>query len=367
MHMHTPYSGSYAPGDIDFILKAVSMAPTAVAEKEAAIQSGKKHYSEMISEEARPDARYMALYEDALARGAARMAEDLNGIALTIYNSTRNGDLPSQISLCSLVRAGAPYGVLLFRALKQLGADVRHYGVSIIRDFGLDANAMELITRDRPEHGVLFVDGWTGKGAISKELHESWRDLSGLKPRLIVLADPCGRADLSGSHEDWLIPSGILGANVSGLISRSIRNNDLLKPNDFHGFIPVSHLTDIDQTQSFIETIWALMLPKLSAGQIEAREWLDPDAAVQMREASSELVQRLMSDHSITSSNRVKPGIAEATRAVLRRMPEHVYVRCEDDLDVAALLHLCKSGGVAWSADPEKTGPYRAVTIISKS
>ena len=35
-------------------------------------------------------------------------------------------------------------------------------------------------------------------------------------PRLVVLADPCGRAWLAASAEDWLIPSGILGATVSG-------------------------------------------------------------------------------------------------------------------------------------------------------
>ncbi|MER8575636.1 cysteine protease StiP domain-containing protein [Mesorhizobium sp. M1409] len=42
----------------------------------------------------------------------------------------------------------------------------------------------------------------------------------------MVLSDPCGRAWLAASAEDWLIPSGILGSTVFGLISRSILNED---------------------------------------------------------------------------------------------------------------------------------------------
>ncbi len=69
--------------------------------------------------------------------------------------------------------------------------------------------------------GIVFVDGWTGKGAITGELSRTLKDRPGYpeQPRLVVLADPCGCAWLAASDDDWLILFGIMGAPVSGLIS----------------------------------------------------------------------------------------------------------------------------------------------------
>ena len=63
---NTLLSGSYDPDDVVFLLKLVQVQTTGVAEKERRIQTGEAHYSEMISEERRPDARYMDYYERAL-------------------------------------------------------------------------------------------------------------------------------------------------------------------------------------------------------------------------------------------------------------------------------------------------------------
>jgi hypothetical protein len=49
----------------------------------------------------------------------------------------------------SLARAGTPMGALLARALRWLGrTDVRHYSISIIRDRGIDENALAFILRN---------------------------------------------------------------------------------------------------------------------------------------------------------------------------------------------------------------------------
>ncbi len=109
---------------------------------------------------------------------------------------------------------GFRFGVLLNRALKALGRDVAHFGVSIIRDKGIDGNAMRYILERRPIEGLVFVDGWTGKGAITTELEQSFKAYSDEKLRLVVLADPAGRSRLAASGEDWLIPSGILKHSV---------------------------------------------------------------------------------------------------------------------------------------------------------
>ncbi|CAN0330785.1 unnamed protein product, partial [Chrysoparadoxa australica] len=173
-----------------------------------------------------------------------RIAREVISLADHIAQRIDEGRLPAEITLCSLVRAGVPYGVMLRRELVRLGVDVTHYGISIIRDKGLDKVAMDYILERHVKSGILFVDGWTGKGAISNELRSSWRDIAGCDPILVTLADPSGYAEITGSHDELLIPSGILGANISGLISRSILNEDVRESGGFHGSIPVHHLAD---------------------------------------------------------------------------------------------------------------------------
>lgn len=203
----------------------------------------------------RPDARYLDLFEEACVPGVPRLARDVRVLSGQILDRIRSGELSSQVTLCSLVRAGVPYGVLLLRELERAGADVAHFGVSIIRDRGFDEVGMRRVLSERPADGVVFVDGWTGKGAITSELERSWRKISGLDPLLAVIADPCGRAGLCASREDWLIPSGILGENVSGLISLSILRPDLTGPDAYHGYVPLDHLAGIDLSRDFVDRV----------------------------------------------------------------------------------------------------------------
>ncbi len=70
--------------------------------------------------------------------------------------------------------------------------------------------------------------------------------------------------------------------------------------------------------------------------------------------------------YDISSLNRIKPGIAEATRAVLRRVPDHVLVRSIIDPDVSLLVYLAKEKGVEITEVGDLIGQYRAVTIIKK-
>lgn len=354
---------SYDPEDVTFLLTPIEIAPTDVAEKERLIQFGLAHYSEMISEERRPDARYMQIYENALNRHLVRIAFDIARIALRIRTEIACGDLAPQISLCSLVRAGVPYGVLLRRALAKLDIDVAHYGVSIIRDRGLDPVAMDHVCAARPDADILFVDGWTGKGAISGELTKAWQAMSGQVPRLVVLADPSGHAWLAGSHEDWLIPSGILGANVSGLISRSILKSDLLGPGDFHGAMTVDHLADMDRSRDFIERVMVTFDSVLERAIPAERS---AEHCAHLRAQAAICVGAIADRHAVENPNRIKPGIAEATRAVLRRRPRKVFLRDAGDPDLAALLHLCQQDGIETEVDAEVTGPYRAITLIEK-
>jgi hypothetical protein len=356
-------TGSYAPQDVTFLLKPVQIVPTDIASKELLIQSGEAHYSEMISEERRPDPRYMQIFESARAAGVNRIAREICALGGQIAQRVAQGTLPQQITLCSLVRAGVPYGVLLKRELTTLGIACHHFGISIIRDRGLDANAITYIMEKRDAAGIVFVDGWTGKGAIATELKKSWHDLTGRGDvDLVVLADPGGFATLSGSQDDWLIPSGILGANVSGLISRSILNRDVIGAHDFHGSIPVEHLVDIDVSCAFVDQITVLMGQYRGAmGALPAQV---NRLALQAR--AKKCVANIAAEFNVENLNRIKPGIAEATRAVLRRRPKQVFVRSLSDPDTAALIHLCKTDYIEMVEDVMLTGPYRAVTLIEK-
>lgn len=361
-------SGSYDPSDVIFLLKEVDLAPVDLASKEALIQSGQKHYSEMISEERRPDKRYMDLFEQACVSGRGRMACEIVSLAAHIKSRIAAGTLDAQITLCSLVRAGIPYGVLLQRALSALNVDSAHYGVSIIRDRGLDKNAMRAVMKQRPVEGIIFVDGWTGKGAIARELTKSWGEISGRAPEFLVLADPSGYATMSGSHDDWLIPSGILGANASGLISRSILNDDLIGPDDFHGTLRVTSLTDIDVSRKFVDDI-SKLFPALFSGLLSGLfsiTGIDPVKTAKLRLASAACINKIASVYNVDHINRIKPGISEATRAVLRRTPKMVFLRSSDDPDLSALVHLCAQDAIETKVAPDLTGPYRAITLIEK-
>ena len=243
-HMENYGSGSYLASDVTVLLDMVNkdaVADVQVSQKEALIQSGQRHYSDMLTLENAPSAMHEQLYQQALAQGSKRTATDIVNLAYTlqqIFQQTVNSECP--LVLVSLVRAGLPIGVLLQRALADKDSSYSlpsvHYGVSIIRDRGLDAVALQLLLETYPNSPIVFVDGWTGKGAIYQELArslEAFADPShtnfanifhqGIDViTLLTLADPAGVAWLAASEEDWLIPSGLLNSTVSGLISRSL-------------------------------------------------------------------------------------------------------------------------------------------------
>lgn len=352
----TPFHGSYAPEDVTFLLKPAQVTLTDVAEKEALIQSGARHYSEMLSEERLPDARYLALYEAALARNAGRLKADIAALAEAI---TARAETARSCTIISLARAGTPIGVLLRRALAAKGVDVAHYSVSIIRGRGIDRVALAHIAAARGTADAVFVDGWTGKGAITRELEASLADgTTGFAPFLAVVADPAGCASLAATTEDYLIPSGILGAIASGLVSRSVLSEALVGEGEFHACRYLAEHAPHDRTRAFIAAIEA------AAPQAGHPGW-SPQAAAASHSASTALVESLMAEFAVTNVNRIKPGIAEATRAVLRRLPEAVFVRDRGDAEVAHLLHLAAQSRVP--VEQRELGNYRAVTLIAKA
>ena len=373
MTIQANFSGSYLPPEVTLLLDIVSadsvndISPT---QKEALIQSGQRHYSDMLTLEKPPSATHEALYNQALAAGKQRMANDVTSLAFSLHQLFHACVSASQpLILVSLVRAGLPIGVLLQKALSDASASYalasQHYGVSIIRDRGLDPVALQYILQQHPHSPIVFVDGWTGKGAIYGELQRSLAQITdkqqqaqlfhqgeGVIP-LVTLADPAGVAWLSASNDDWLMPASLLNSTVSGLISRTLYR----EPSDgLHQAVYYDKLQPWDRSGDFIQTIDALRqqtsLPTPLTGK------LLPTFATQS------VIDDLATRFAINNRNRIKPTIAEATRAILRRDPEYVLVNeMADGQDTALLRHLCKEKNIQLIADAS-IAPYQAVTII---
>ncbi|WP_017445407.1 cysteine protease StiP family protein [Gayadomonas joobiniege] len=353
------FSGSYSADDVTFLINPVDIQLTDVNQKETLIQTGQAHYSDMLSFEQAPSDEHISLFNKAFNAGAPRLAVETLSLAKSIVHDQM---MAPEIVLVSLVRAGVPLGVLLKRTIQSLtNKPVFHYGVSIIRDRGLDHSAMLEIESKHQRSNIIFVDGWTGKGAISGELSRSLSERGGYPtpPKLAVLADPGGCAWLAASGDDWLIPSGILGATVSGLISRT-----LWRDHGYHGAKLWNHLSDLDVSQEFVDKIYTL-IRKLDAANIPACVWLDQER-IKKHKQSQQAIETLQNEFKIKNINRIKPGIAEATRAVMRRVPEHVLVRDKKDPDVALLCYLAEKNNVNIQAVGDKLGGYRAITIIKK-
>ena len=349
------FSGSFDPHDVHILLKPSAIQHVDVAEKERMIQSGTKHYSEMLSPEKVPDARYMMLYHAALERNAGRLRGDIETLARGI---TARPETQRSCVIISLARAGTPIGVLLKRALERINIVAHHYSISIIRGRGIDRNALQYIFDRHGAEQAIFLDGWTGKGAIRQELDKSVEETClGFQPFLAVVADPAGQASLAATTQDYVIPSGLLNGIVSGLISRSVLTRELVGPYYFHACLFQQEHRQYDITNAFLTAIEAAPVES-SLSQWSLAIASDAKARCQS------LLDNLTRECGISDVNRIKPGIAEATRAILRRVPDKVFVRDMADPEIQHMRHLASQSGV--DIVERDLLNYLAGTIIKK-
>ncbi len=356
------FSGSYAPEDVVFLLQQIGMEFTDARTKERLLQSGERHYSELLSPEYDPSPVYLDAYLAALDANALRVARGV--VALARRVSAR---LKGRIRLVSLARAGTPVGVLLRRTLVQhFRRDAEHFSISIIAGRGIDYRALDFLRgrTDFEDGQVVFVDGWTGKGVIGRSLRRYIAEYNAargarLDPTLHVLTDLCGSTEAAATSDDYLIPSCLLGATVNGLVSRSILNDDVIASGGFHGCRYFPEWSDRDQSRSFIEAVMAHVNPQLGADEAAVQRSL-ANEDIKATAALERL--RMRFDHPDTAL--LKPGLGEATRALLRRGAARVLVRDPHDEDTKPLLLLAREKGVEVHGD--RALPWRAVTLIGK-
>lgn len=316
---------SYRSDDVTILLKDISglITPLPTEEREKLNQSG-VHYSEMLPLEYKPTEKYMEIYNEALQTLSYKTANATAILADKLYEKYGN-----QLVIVSLARAGTPIGILLKRFIEyKYKITVPHYSISIIRGKGIDNNAINYIVEKHGSYGLQFVDGWVGKGAINGVLVEACNSLkeqsskfSELDSTLAVLSDPAFVTDLCGTHEDFLIPSACLNSTVSGLISRTFLRDDIIGPNDFHGAVYYGELKLEDKSNEFIDTVSSYF------GKIDYDYFRDNCSIVQNGRTGIDEVKQIAKDFGISDISKIKPGVGETTRVLLRRIPYCVIVR----------------------------------------
>ncbi|WP_415950513.1 phosphoribosyltransferase [Streptomyces sp. KLOTTS4A1] len=366
-----PAFSSYAPDEVGWLLQDLSAveleAPT--EEREEAIQSGGAHYAESLPVEYQPSARYQELFKTALDTSADRIAQAVGVVTETVLaeRPQRPGRPDARPVLVSLARAGTPVGVLMRRwAQHRHGLELPHYAVSIVRGRGIDANALRWLAAHHDPADVVFVDGWTGKGAITRELAQAIEEFearggaTGFSPEIAVLADPGSCVATYGTREDFLIPSACLNSTVSGLISRTVLRSDLVGAHDFHGAKYYRELSDADVSRFFLDTVCDRFDAVTEAVDLQVKELLSADRAPTWEGWAA--VERISEEYGIHDVNLVKPGVGETTRVLLRRVPWKVLARRGAGTDLDHVRLLAEQRGVPVE---EVDGlPYTCVGLI---
>lgn len=343
--------GSYSPHDVVFLLKEIGpqIAEQGNEERERAIQGG-KHYSEMLPIEYQPTKEYIDLFHKSLQETKGRLALATAIVAETILK--RSGP---KVVLVSLARAGTPIGVLIKKYLRLFhDLEAPHYSVSIIRDKGIDKNAIIYILQRHPGYEIQFIDGWTGKGAITRELSRSILDFERefnldagiINKDLAVLADPGHCANIFGTRDDFLIPSACLNSTVSGLVSRTVYRDDLIQGLDFHGAKFYTELKGEDLSNYFVDAVAG----HLKAVHQRALLLLEKNPRLGVDHAPAWLglkeVKGIQLVFGIQNANLVKPGVGETTRVLLRRVPWKVLARDVNSPDIRHVVLLAEDRGV---------------------
>jgi hypothetical protein len=335
--------GTYEKEDVVFLLKDISnlMIEEDNTEREMKIQNG-GHYSQMLPIEKNVSKEYLDLYKEQLENNKEKLAYAIGVMSEKIIR--KNGE---DVVLVSLARAGTPIGVLAKRYLKnRYDLKLNHYTISIIRDKGIDINAIRYIIDKHPYSKIQFVDGWTGKGTICRELDKACEDMKkilgvDIDSTLAVLADPAGYASIYGVREDFLIPSACLNSTVSGLISRTVLRHDLIGKDDFHGAKFYKELIDKDESINYIQTIESCF--KNQYEKID-KSLIKLDYCVS--KIGDADVLKIKQSYDIKDKNFIKPGVGETTRVLLRRIPDKILVKDLNDKSIEHIFILAKEKSV---------------------
>jgi len=274
-----------------------------IREREKKIESGVKAY-EMIPKEEVPTAEEMAFYEMALEISAKETATAVKVLAEKIYQ-----EKGADVVLVSLIRGGLAAGILIKRYLeKKYMISIPHYALTLVGTKGIDKKALEYILEREKAEKIQFVDGWTGKGSVSRTLVKSLVKYDNVSSDLAVLSDPARISRICGTHNDILIANAVLNAPLAGLISRAVPFED-----SFFGAVFFEELSQYDRTYHFISKIEECF--DISDDTLNESEVNDIDEA-----------QNIAEEFGV-DIHFVKPGVGETIRAFIRKKPDVILVQ----------------------------------------
>jgi hypothetical protein len=261
-----------------------------------------------------PD-EYLELYDKSFA-------SNIHNVSSDVYNLSKYISSIHKPVLISLARAGTPFGVLIKRTLDQcFHINASHYSISIIRDKGIDYNAMNhILAIHGSDATFLFIDGWTGKGAIANQLHTSMSSLSQkLNYQFIVLSDIAGVADVAARRDDYIIPSCLLNSTISGLISRTLINAN---PTSFHRAKFYSQYQNKDLSLQYVNKIEQYIIDHaIDFQNVEVQYFNQAAKDIYVR-----FVESMLGKYKISNRNYFKPGLGETTRMLIRRNPDYIII-----------------------------------------
>lgn len=349
-------NGSYLKEDVTFLLKDLKDLNLELDnETREKLKSSGVHYSKMLPIESAPKEKYFKVYEDVMDRNAEDMARYIAELAHRIIRAKGEN-----VVLVSLARAGTPVGVLLSRYMNNIMClNIVHYSVSIIRGVGIDINALKYIANNHPESRIQFVDGWTGKGAITKTLKESCnhaRDMLciDIDDDLAVVADPGGCAEIYATREDWLLPNACFNSTISGLVSRTVYDDEFIGSDEFHGAKYYSEFSDIDESLNFVNRISdRFNIVDYDISDVSELDW-----------RGIKFVDEVAKEFDIKDINLIKPSIGETTRVMLRRVPRLILVNDIRNKDLEHIIMLARESDVTIVERPGM--PYACCGIIKE-
>lgn len=347
-------------GDCIFLLKDLSndIKEITIKEKEELIRAGVS-YSEMISKEAIPSKEIIDIFLNMLERDKNKIAFYVGKLSEIIYKE--KGD---NLVLASLARAGTPYGILIRKYLKfKYNVDIPHYSISIIRGKGIDENALKFIFKEHNGAKIQFVDGWTGKGSITKELNNSIKNFNSkynvnIDNSLAVISDPAKLCTVYGTREDIGLATCCLNSTVSGLISRTIHNDKYIGEEDFHGAKYLDYLEEVDYSQSFIDEIEKEFnnLDEINFNKEKLEE---------VKECySANITKKIGDEYKVKSINNIKLSIGESARVLLRRDPRVVLVKDINDKNLEHIIQLSRERNI--EVIEYDTYDYNCIAIIKE-
>lgn len=351
---------TYSPDDVIMLMQDIEgKVPILDTEEREFLNQQGIHYSEMLPKEYVPTQEYMSIYQQSLNSLSLDTAYSVAEVSKKIYKKHGN-----KVVLISLARAGTPVGILIKHYLEfKFKIEVPHYSISIIRDKGIDIKAMNTIIKKYNSEDIQFIDGWVGKGVINNILNEACEDLKrknlkfkDLDSTLAVLSDPAYVTDTYGTRNDFLIPSACLNATVTGLLSRTVKLKNMTD-DEYHGAVFYRDNVKYDQSYNFISSVEQYF------ENIDNYSFQEVTKSYSLKGINE--VYNIAKEFNIKDINKIKPGVGETTRVLLRRVPDFILINKNADKKyLEHIFQLSKEKQVPIKEYPLKN--YNACGIIKE-